>query len=977
MKRISPFLTYTLTLNFVALILLFTGFRGMAQSALSGIPFTRNFLPVEYHAGIQNWFITQNRQGLVYIANNFGLLEFDGDHWQVYGVKNGTKVRSVAIDSRGRIYVGGQGDFGYFFPNSRGRLTYVSLADSLEKKFRNFDEAWSVYLDNDLVYFCTFSNIYVYNQQTFTIVQSAHGIDHSFLVNRQLYVNQPSTGLGTLEGSSIRLIKGGDFYKGKSIAGILPLHDNHLLVATFYEGIYRYSEGISQPWREDMQAFFKGSIVNCITRLRNGNFAVGTQNNGLLVLDAEGNLLMQLGSGRGIESPTVLSIYEDDLNNLWVGQNNGLAYVELGSPFTFINKQTGLPGSGYSAYLHKTKLYLGTNTGVYVRDKHDKSDFKLIDNTRGQVYHIGEYGNNIMIGHHNGATTVQGASAIRLSYEPGSWVFQSLKDHPAQLIEGVYAGLQVYDFVNGQWKFRKKLKGFGESSRVMAQDPSGDLWVTHGYKGAYKIKFNTSLDSIQQVKFYGADKGFPSNLLINVFKVRNELLFTSTTGVYKYDAKADRFIPDDFFTPRLGKNDQVWFIREDAMGNIYFISRDHIGVFRKNALGEYILEENVFNKIRKYLNDDLVSIAILQNNEVLFGAKDGFIHYDPAMKVNRTPIFQTLIRTAGTSNNGDSTLFFGNYSVHDSITDKQQPDFKPELPYASNSVDFTFAATSYEGNADLTYQHYLENYEKGWSEWSNKTLKEYTNLKEGNYIFHVHARNVNGEISREATYAFTILPPWYRSVWAYSIYGISVIALLFTGFNLLDRKYQREQKLLEQKQQEELNQKDTALEKLSQQSQEEITRLQNEKLESELQHMNNELATSTMHLLNKNEFITGVKNQLAHILKKNNHEEIKKELTQITRNIEQNISADADWEHFQFHFDRVHGDFTNRFKAAFPTLSPQEIKLSAYLRMNLSSKEIAQLLNISVRGVEISRYRLRKKIQLDRNKNLQDFILNF
>ena len=257
MKRILPFLTYTLTLNFVAMILLFTGFRGMAQSALSGIPFTRNFLPVEYHAGIQNWFITQNRQGLVYIANNFGLLEFDGDHWQVYGVKNGTKVRSVAIDSRGRIYVGGQGDFGYFFPNERGQLTYTSLADSLDQKFRNFDEAWSVYLDNDLVYFCTFSNIYVYNQRTFTIVQSEHGIDHSFLVNRQLYVNQPSTGLGTLEGSSIRLIKGGDFYKGKSIAGILPLHDNHLLVATFYEGIYRYSEGISQPWREDMQAFFR------------------------------------------------------------------------------------------------------------------------------------------------------------------------------------------------------------------------------------------------------------------------------------------------------------------------------------------------------------------------------------------------------------------------------------------------------------------------------------------------------------------------------------------------------------------------------------------------------------------------------------------------------------------------------------------------------------------------------------------------
>ncbi len=141
--------------------------------------------------------------------------------------------------------------------------------------------------------------------------------------------------------------------------------------------------------------------------------------------------------------------------------------------------------------------------------------------------------------------------------------------------------------------------------------------------------------------------------------------------------------------------------------------------------------------------------------------------------------------------------------------------------------------------------------------------------------------------------------------------------------------------------------------------------------------MNNELATATMHLLNKNEFMTGIKNTLGQIIRKTASEDSRRELQQITRNIEQNISADSDWEHFQFHFDRVHGDFTGRFKTVFPMLSPQDIKLSAYLRMNLSTKEIAQLLNISVRGVEISRYRLRKKLQLDRTTNLQEFILNF
>ena len=179
------------------------------------------------------------------------------------------------------------------------------------------------------------------------------------------------------------------------------------------------------------------------------------------------------------------------------------------------------------------------------------------------------------------------------------------------------------------------------------------------------------------------------------------------------------------------------------------------------------------------------------------------------------------------------------------------------------------------------------------------------------------------------------------------------------------------------KQKKELTKKVKELFQLTVQSLEEINRLQHEKLESELRHMNNELGTSTMHLLNKNEFITGIKENLNQILKKSENPEITRALAQITKNIETNISDDGDWEHFQYHFDRVHGDFASRFKSTFPALSPQEIKLSAYLRMNLSSKEIAHLLNISVRGVEISRYRLRKKLRLERNTNLQEFFLNF
>lgn len=940
------------------------------QIVSPGLPFVRNFETTDYHGGIQNWHISQDKRGLIYIANNFGLLEYDGSQWTTYPVKNETKVRNVVSDGRGRLYVGCQGDFGYFFPDSKGHLRYTSLADSLEQEHRNFDEAWNVYVDDEKVYFCTFSSIYVYDQRTFSVVKTSTGLDHSYLINRQLFVNQPLYGLGKLVHDRIETIPGGEFFKNNSVTSILPLHQNDLLIATSQNGIFEYRDGSARPWNKSLQPFLVESLINCMIRLRNGNFAIGTQNNGLLVVDERGNLIQQLTRGRGIGTRTVLSVHEDDLHNLWVGQNNGVSFVELGSPFTFINEQIGLPGSGYAALLENDKLYFGTNTGVYLQQN---SSYRLIEGTAGQVYSLGKYGTDILVGHHNGSLRIDDDRAVKISDEPGAWTFISLKENSQTLIGGTYSGLQSFNLLGGHWRSETKLKGFGESSRILAQDPSGDVWMTHGYKGVFKLKLNPSYTAVDTVSFYGREKGFPSNLLINAFNVRNELVFTSQRGMYKYDKQSDGFIPDEFLNKQLGPDNLVSFLQEDALGNIYFITQRDIGVLRKNAVGEYRPETNLFGKLKKYINDDLLSICVLKNNHVLYGAKDGFIHYDPFRPIPQRTTFQAWIRRVAT----DTVLFSGSYHNADTVYDHQLEAFKPTLPYASNSLTFTYAANSFESGNDIQYQFFLDDYDNHWSGWTSQTQKEYTNLKEGTYTFSVRAKDINGNVSDVTSYAFTIRPPWYRSIWAYSVYGVSFVLILFTGFSLLDRKYQREQQELEEKQRNELNQKETEIETLSQKSQEEINRLQHEKLESELRHMNNELATSTMHLLNKNEFITSIKGNLDQMIRKSAHDEMKKELVHISRQIEQNISADSDWEHFQLHFDRVHGDFSNRIKIAFPSLSPQDIKLSAYLRMNLSSKEIAQLLNISVRGVEISRYRLRKKLQLDRNKNLQEFILTF
>jgi DNA-binding CsgD family transcriptional regulator len=511
----------------------------------------------------------------------------------------------------------------------------------------------------------------------------------------------------------------------------------------------------------------------------------------------------------------------------------------------------------------------------------------------------------------------------------------------------------------------------------MEFDGAGNLWITHGYKGVFKLSVDAENEVIHSVDYYGADKGFPTNVLINVYPIRNELVFTSEKGIFRYDNSTDRFTQHPLFTELLGPNAQLWAIQEDAAGNIYFIGRNLMGVMRKSVVGTYDLDINSFSKIKSFLNDDLENMAILKNNEVLFGAKEGFIHYDPTVRTNRKPNLQTHIRSFSTTANGDSVLFFGSFTQGDRVVVQQGAEDIITLPYTHNAVSFTYAATSFESDGELMFQYYLEKFDKGWSEWSSQTQKEYTNLLEGNYTFHVRARNIYGEISKEAQYRFVITAPWYRTTWAYAGYGVCILGFLFSGFTLMEKRHKKEKETMEMDQREALIRKDMELELLAQRNHEEITRLKNEKLESEIRHMNKELGTSTMHILTKNEFISKVKDSLKSIAGKSADNTAARELSRIVHDIESNLSSDEDWEHFQVHFDKVHGDFSRRFKEAYPVLSPQEMKLSAYLRMNLSTKEIANLLNISVRGVEISRYRLRKKLRLDRTVNLQEYILGF
>ncbi|WP_185154323.1 triple tyrosine motif-containing protein [Fulvivirga sp. M361] len=931
---------------------------------------TKTFQTNDYEGGIQNWDIAQDKKGYIYVANNFGLLEYDGNNWKKYLIENNTRVRSVFVDSDNRIYIGGQNQFGYFESDEKGVLVFHSLYDQMQPKDQNMEDVWKIVKYQDKLLFSSYQGLVTYDGKKVSKIDGAFDYDLVFEVANRLFVYSPTTGMASWTGETFSPVIGSDFLTNQPVTAIIPYQNNSLLIFQKNGKIFQYKQDVFTEWESGISDFLAKAQVNTAIVLDNHNIAIGTQNNGLAIVSPEGKVVQYLTKGKGLNNRTVLSLHEDSFKNLWVGLHDGITMVELSSPFSLIGEQSGLPGTGYCATTFNNKLYLGTNNGLFYQEANSNplasgSSYKLVRNTSGQVYNIQQINEELFLAHHNGAFLVTGDNATRFYNETGTWKFAHSVGKN-RILAGAYDGFRIFEKKEGTYFLYRNFDSFKESSRVFEFTNDSTLFMTHGYKGAYKITFNQDFTRLNDVRFYGQNDGFPSHLLINVFDLGSQLVFAAERGIYIYDDLQDRFLNYQNLEKHLSAESHVTELTSDLKGNIFFRSDQALGYLEKTPFGEYEKNTAIFKRISKYLSDDFENISIIDHQNVFFGAKEGFIHYNPSIEYPDNQPFETYIREITVIADQEELLYGGSNDIG------QGNIF---LPAFFSSLKFRFASPYFHGQDELVFQYLLENFEKDWSEWSALTEKEYTNLYEGEYTFRVRARNTFNQISQEASFSFKVYPPWYRSKLAYFLYAGAVVLIFGTSMFLLDTKHRKKRKQLTIEQQRELMRKENEIEEVSKKSKEEITRLKNEKLRAEVDHKNRELATNTMHLINKNEFMISIKKSLQMMPKES--ADSKNTLKKIIRDIDRNLSEDDGWHQFTKHFDQIHGSFLKNIKAEHPMLTPQEVKLCAYLKMNMSSKEIANLLNISVRGVEISRYRLRKKLGLSRETNLVNYMLEY
>jgi DNA-binding CsgD family transcriptional regulator len=285
-----------------------------------------------------------------------------------------------------------------------------------------------------------------------------------------------------------------------------------------------------------------------------------------------------------------------------------------------------------------------------------------------------------------------------------------------------------------------------------------------------------------------------------------------------------------------------------------------------------------------------------------------------------------------------------------------------KLSSEMNNLSFEFTVPHYSMLTSIQYQWYLEGYHSDWIPWSDFSFAEFKNLDFGSYTFYLRAKSGQQPIGDLVSYAFSISPPWYISYWALAFYLIILTLFSLLINNLYTSYYTRQQiKYVEE------TKKELALKELS--TSKELMEAKNNQLNQRIENKNRELAISTMSMIKKNTLLGAIKDQLAKVSEVS-------ELKKVIRSIDQNIKSEDDWKLFEEAFNNADRDFLKKIKDLHPNLTPNDLRLCAYLRLNLSSKEISSLLNISSKSVEIKRYRLRKRMNLEKGDNLVGYILS-
>lgn len=956
-------------------ILLFPGFIcvGIAQDQIAS-PQIVNYNNEQYKAGIQNWDVAQDKNGILYFGNNEGLLSFNGAFWNLIRLPNFTSVRSVEIDSKNRIFVGGQDELGYFFPDAQGILRYHSIVSLIPEKYRRFADIWNISILNDEVIFRTTTAIIHYKDGAVKVYKPEVSWEFAGQADGHLFAHGRGKGLMIYEDNVWKPYCNDPLLDQSGITAIMEYAPDTLMVATLKNGLFLMHDRKLILKKTSLDGVFYNDRIYYAKKMEGDKYLIGTTSGGVMIITKNGKLVQRYTYRDGLQNNNVRGCILDQNKNLWLALDDGIDYIAINSAVKNIFPDKSKQVTSYAMAGFNNRLYIGTSNGLYVTPIEpglkdlslSKGIFTEVRNTKGQVWSLTELNNHLLMGHEDGFSVIEQEQARQVYAVPGTWLFQPVSNvfPSADLIAGSYLGLQKISYKDGNFTNGDKVAGITESLRFIAFDNDNHLWASHPYHGVYKFELSTDYKKIVKYEVYTNKQGLPSFLYNYVFKVKNRVVIATERGVYEYNAAANRFVPFQLLNIAL-KDLPIQYLKEDNKGNVWFVTNKKVGLLDfTRPQGNRPFSVHYFPQLDGKVVGGFESVYVMNPENVFIGANKGAYHLNYSKyleNISRPQVVMGNIRLIGKT---DSLIFGGYFIKENNISNSQDLSGTLKLANAFNSLHFEYSSTLFEHRKNIEFSYQLSGFDKSWSPWTQKTEKDYTNLPAGKYTFAVKARNSVGNESDPVSYTFEVLPAWYQSLWMYLLYALMFGLVMYLLFKWQKKKHRIAQAKLSYLHLLEMER-----------SEKEIVRLEYEKLEADVDYKNRELSTMTMHLVQRGKVLAKIKDVISTVIKNHDINDSSPSFRHLIRLIRDVEKSDQDWDNFSMHFNSVNADFFNKLKDLYPDLTPNELKLSAYLKMNLSTKEIAQLMNITIKAVEVGRYRLRKKLRLQPETNLYDFLI--
>ncbi|MCK4701175.1 MAG: hypothetical protein KAT38_12595, partial [Bacteroidales bacterium] len=761
-----------------------------------GIPFIKNYSPIETGASEQNWAVIMDNRGVMYFGNGLnGVLEFDGVNWRNIPISNNSIVRSLGIDNTGTIYVGAVGEIGYLQPDDFGKLQYISLLNKIDTTNRGFNNIWKTFLFEDHIYFCSPQRIIKYSPEKDSIsVVKAENFGYkyglmSFSVSNRFYHGDYGAGLLELSADSLSIAKGGEYFSWHSIMGMISGEDNKIWIGTYEKGIFLYDPETGNIEENiisaDANNYIKERKLYQVISLGNGRLGLATLYGGFLIIDKEGQIVQIFDKSIGLQDEMVYFPYvnhsQPSQSPLWLALNIGIAKIEINSPLTKFTESSGFNDPINDIIQYKGKIFVGTSSGVYFMEGDKIVSFRKVKNINTAVWSFlkfdagGTIPERLLVGTAEGLYDISGiedgilVDQYVVGIKPQGrkyYIFELAGSsiNGNKIYFGTNGGLVILEYKNGTW-YQTYEKIFNQEIRSVSEDNKNRLWLCSSYEGVKMMDFSSQDDTV--ITTFTSEDGLPRNDKNFISKLDDKIYFITSAGLYSFNDAKKKFEPDSAFGNKYSSGEmEIFRMIKVVNGDLWFSLQDEnskwVEVMKKNPDGTYEQDPS----LKRLPNNSVDAIYDDDKGNVWMGVSNELYKYDRNFEKDFSIPYNTLIRQVNIG--ADSVLFYGtNYSIANNgqlYVDLKQPEkLIPEINYKYNNITFYWSAPFFEEEEATLYRYWLEGYSDEWTRWNEKTDFTFTNLRQGDYIFHVQALKSYGIESIPALYEFAISPPWYQT----------------------------------------------------------------------------------------------------------------------------------------------------------------------------------------------------------------------